>query len=117
WIASRRTWVNGDGIEPETRAMWFRRLESIQRTGRRFVVALDCSDAEVEQSLRAWAEMAYSRLEPGHVPEQLARALLLMKSQTVAGWRALLGIEDAFLAIANPPEFGTPNWFWQPLLN
>jgi len=115
WVASRKTWVHSDPSDAEVRARWFRVLESVQRAASQFVVEIDCENENVESALQQWAEGAYSRLLPGTAPEAIARALYLLKSHPVAGWQALAGMRFVFLGVANPPDFSTHEWFWQPL--
>lgn len=116
WIAGHRTWVRADPDDPETRAKWFRVLQAVQRIGSHFVVELDCETDGIEKSLQVWAEMAHGTLLPGYAPEEIVRALLVLRSWPGSGWQALAKVNNIFLAISNPPEFGTPDWFWQPLL-
>jgi tetratricopeptide (TPR) repeat protein len=116
WIAARRTWVQGDTDEPELRARWLRVLQAIARNGPNFLVELVCSDNDIGRSLQSWAEVAYGAMLPGYVPEDLARAVMLLRSQPIAGWDALMRIQGLFVTVVDPPDFDSHQWFWRSLL-
>jgi CHAT domain len=119
WLQTKRTWVQADPKELAIRHQWFLTLQAVQQATSKFVIFVDlrgCDARSTEKQLRLWAEEIGSRIAPGDLPDWFAALVSGIVDLPASGWEHLCATRGMVLAICDPPPYGTPSWFWEPLL-
>jgi ElaB/YqjD/DUF883 family membrane-anchored ribosome-binding protein len=117
WASLSKVWIKGRYEDGENQNRWVRALQTIQVEAKRFVVAVDLRSGDTAEALQEWAENIHSRMLPGDFPAEVAKILSQMKRSPTSGWERLCELPDIYLAVAQPPAYLAPDWFWNPLLS
>ena len=116
WASLPRVWVEGRYEAAENQNRWVRSLQAIQIEAGRFVIAVDLNVGDTSDELQHWAESVHSRLLSGDFPVEVTKVLNQIIKNPTSGWKKLCELPGIYLAIARPPVYSAPDWFWNPLL-
>jgi tetratricopeptide (TPR) repeat protein len=118
FTSERLCWIKAVDVAGN-RERWIRILLAIQVVLPRYVVAVEFNGGQTDtaEGLMAWAEDLQQTLETGDAQSGDFRSILeLIRHRPKEGWKRLCAAPDVMVSIWRPPQYGSEEWFWYPLI-
>ncbi len=114
WLPFSITIVDGNPESAEHKLWFLHTLKGIQTISENAVLVITpWKSSYHKKNFQNWAKGFLESLEKTRLPEEFFTRIDILNNDAEIGWRRLCSLENAFLAVIDPPP-ASEDWFWIP---